>query len=226
MSIHHIRVVVVWLCGGLIWLSPVSAEEPSSKLVGNQTVGMIVGGMLPVRVMDGQSSKLNGIAVHPSWQIVLTDPIGNGWWRGSIALGVEAAFLGIAEPTSAYGVGVTPKVVYTFTSFGRLKPYVEGGGGPIWTNFDGRIPEQGSDFNFLVWGGAGANCTMGTERRTPLQPHLQRRYRKPEWWPQLPAAFCRSLREAFLRVSPGRALRRSSTSLLLQRQCDCQIGES
>jgi lipid A 3-O-deacylase len=160
MSVHHIRVVVVWLCAGLIWLSPVSAEEPSSKLVGNQTVGMIVGGMLPVRVMDGQSSKLNGIAVHPSWQIVLTDPTGNGWWRGSIALGVEAAFLGIAEPTSAYGVGVTPKVVYTFTSFGRLKPYVEGGGGPIWTNFDGRIPEQGSDFNFLVWGGAGANYDL------------------------------------------------------------------
>jgi lipid A 3-O-deacylase len=41
-------------------------------------------------------------------------------------------------------------VTYTFTSFGSLKPYVEGGG-PIWTNFDGRILEQGSDFNFLVW---------------------------------------------------------------------------
>jgi opacity protein-like surface antigen len=148
------------LCAGLAWLSPALAEEPTSILSGRQTVGVVVGGMLPVRVMDGQSSKLNGIAVHPSWQIVLTDPIGNGWRRGSIALGVEAAFLGIAEPTSAYGVGVTPKVVYTLTSFGRLKPYVEGGGGPIWTNFDGRIPEQGSDFNFLAWGGAGANYDL------------------------------------------------------------------
>ena len=116
--------------------------------------------MLSVRVMEAQSSKLNGVAVHPSWQITLTDPIGDGWWRGSVALGLEAVFLGIAEPTGTYGVGATPKVVYTSTSFGRFKPYVEGGGGPLWTNFDGRIPEQGSDFNFLVWGGAGASYDL------------------------------------------------------------------
>lgn len=148
------------LLAELAWLSPVAAEEPSSTWIGKQTVGVVVGGMLPVRVMDGQSSKLNGVAVHPSWQIALTDPIGDGWWSGSVALGVEAAFLGIAEPTGAYGVGVTPKMVYTLASFGRLKPYLEGGGGPIWTNFDGRIPEQGSDFNFLVWGGAGASYDL------------------------------------------------------------------
>lgn len=113
-----------------------------------------------MRVIDTQSSKLNGVAVHPSWHIALTDPIGNEWWGGSIALGVEAALLGIAEPTSAYGIGFTPKLIYTFTSFGRLKPYVEGGGGPLWTNFDGRIPEQGSNFNFLVWGGTGATYDL------------------------------------------------------------------
>ena len=98
--------------------------------------------------------------MHPSWQITLTDPIGDGWWRGSVALGVEAALLGITEPTSAYGLGVTPKLIYRLASFGSLKPYVEGGGGPLWTNFDGRILEQGSDFNFLVWGGAGATYDL------------------------------------------------------------------
>ncbi|MBX3330194.1 MAG: acyloxyacyl hydrolase [Nitrospira sp.] len=159
-DISRICIVAVLLCAGLARQSPVAAEETVSALIGTQTVGMMVGGMLPVRVMDAQSSKLNGVAVHPSWQIALTNPIGSGWWRGSVALGVEAAFLGIAEPTSAYGVGVTPKVVYTLTSFGLLKPYLEGGGGPLWTNFDGRIPEQGSDFNFLVWGGAGANYDL------------------------------------------------------------------
>ena len=40
------------------------------------------------------------------------------------------------------------------------KPYIEGGGGPLWTNFDGRIREQGSDFNFLVWGGAGVSYDL------------------------------------------------------------------
>ena len=145
---------------GLAWLSPVAAEESSSSWIGKQAVGVVVGGMLPVRVMEAQSSKLNGVAVHPSWQVGLTDPVGEGWWRGSVALGVEAALLGIAEPTGAYGVGVTPKLIYIFTAFGRLRPFLEGGGGPLWTNFDGRIPEQGSDFNFLVWGGAGASYDL------------------------------------------------------------------
>lgn len=154
-------VAVVW-CAGLVWLSPVLAEELSLKKAGKQTVGVVIGGMLPVRLMDAQSSTLNGLAVHPFWQIALTDPISDAWWGGSIALEVEAAFLGIAEPTSAYGAGVTPKAVYTFNSFGQLTPYLEGGGGPLWTNFDGRIPEQGSDFNFLVGGGAGATYDLTT----------------------------------------------------------------
>lgn len=120
----------------------------------------MAGGILPVRVMDTQSSKLEGVAVYPSWQIDLTHPIRNEWWSGSLALGVEAALLGITQPTGAYGVGVTPKLTYTFTSFSSLKPYLEGGGGPLWTNFDGRIPEQGSDFNFLVWGGGGGSYDL------------------------------------------------------------------
>lgn len=152
--------MVMLLCAGLLGLSAAAAEEPSSTWIGKQTVGVVVGGMLPVRLMEGQSSKLNGVAVHPSWQTVLTDPIGASWWSGLVALGVEAAFLGVAEPTGAYAIGLTPKLNYTFASFGRLKPYVEGGGGPLWTNFNGRIPEQGSDFNFLVWGGAGASWDM------------------------------------------------------------------
>lgn len=159
-NISKMCAVVVVLCASMAWLSPVSAEESSTLPIGTQTVGMVVGGMLPVRLMDAQSSKLNGVSVHPSWQIVLTDPIGDGWWRGAVSLGVEAAFLGIAEPTSAYGIGVTPKVVYTLTAFGSLKPYIEGGGGPLWTNFNGRIPEQGTDFNFLVGGGAGATYDL------------------------------------------------------------------
>lgn len=160
MLTHRVLAMTVLLCVGLIWPSLASAQESSSRMSERQTMGVVIGGMLPVRVMEGQSSTLNGVSVHPSWQITVTDPIGDGWWRGSVAVGVEAAFLGITEPTSTYGVGITPKLMYAFTSFGALKPYVEGGGGPLWTNFDGRIPEQGSDFNFLVWGGAGATYDL------------------------------------------------------------------
>jgi lipid A 3-O-deacylase len=159
-QIRRVCCVVLFFCASVVWLDLVAAEEPPTTWVGRQTVGLVAGGMLPVRLLEPQSSKLNGVAVHPSWQITLTDPIGRGWWSGTIALGAEAAFLGVTEPTGAYGVGFTPKLIYTFSSFGRLKPYIEGGGGPLWTNFDGRIREQGSDFNFLVWGGAGATYEL------------------------------------------------------------------
>jgi len=160
MLIHLFGTIAVWLCVGLAWPPLASAQEASAVISERQTVGVVVGGMLPVRLMEGQSSKLNGVSVHPYWQIEVSNPIGDGWWRGSVALGVEAAVLGVTEPTGAYGIGVTPKLIYTLTSFGQLKPYIEGGGGPLWTNFDGRIPEQGSDFNFLVWGGAGATYDL------------------------------------------------------------------
>ena len=160
MLIHLFGTIAVWLCVGLAWVPLAAAQEAPPAISERQTVGVVVGGMLPVRFMDGQSSKLNGVSVHPYWQIEVSNPIGDGWWRGSVALGVEAAVLGVTEPTGAYGIGVTPKLIYTLTSFGQLKPYVEGGGGPLWTNFDGRIPEQGSDFNFLVWGGAGATYDL------------------------------------------------------------------
>ncbi|MGE0644334.1 MAG: acyloxyacyl hydrolase [Nitrospira sp.] len=151
---------VMLLCIGLVWLSPAKAEDVSPPWLGKQAIGVMIGGMLPLRLMDAQSSKLNGVSVHPSWQTILTDPNGENWWSGSVVLGIEAAFLGVAEPTSAYGIGFTPKLGYALTSFGRLKPFIEGGGGPLWTNFDGRIPEQGSDFNFLVWAGAGASYDL------------------------------------------------------------------
>ncbi len=163
MHVGRICTVFLFLCGGLGWFSPATAEGPPTLLVGTQTVGLVAGGMLPVRLMPAQASKLNGVAVHPSWQITLTDPIGDRWWSGAIALGAEAALLGITEPTGAYGVGFTPKLIYTFSSFGQLKPYIEGGGGPLWTNFDGRIHEQGSDFNFLVWGGTGISYELTTQ---------------------------------------------------------------
>lgn len=153
---------ILILCVSVVCFSPASAEESSVLRLGTQTVGLVAGGMLPVRLLHTQSSKLYGVAVHPSWHVTLTEPLGDGWWSGSIALGAELALLGVSEPTGAYGVGFTPKLIYTFSSFGRLKPYIEGGGGPMWTNFDGRIREQGSDFNFLVWGGTGVKYDLTT----------------------------------------------------------------
>lgn len=96
-----------------------------------------------------------GAAAMPSWTMTLTNPLGSGWYRGQIAIGAELVALGTSEPVSALGIGLTPKLVYTFTGLNRMCPFIEGGGGPLWTDLGGRVPEQPGQFNFIVWGGTG-----------------------------------------------------------------------
>jgi lipid A 3-O-deacylase len=139
------------------------ADEPiPHPAIGAQTVGLAVGPIFPIRVMPGQSTKLFGTAVIPSWSVTITDPIGSGWYQGQVSLGAELPMFRTSEPVTAYGVGITPKLQYMFVGLTRLRPYIEGGGGPMWTDLGGQVPEQPGEFNFVIWGGAG-----GAWRLTP-----------------------------------------------------------
>lgn len=145
----------------LLASSLVQAQEfPAATPVGTHTIGLSAGPFFPIRVLSGQSSKLFGEALMPSWSVTLTEPIGAGWYQGQLALGAELIAFHTAEPLTAYGVGLTPKLVYTSTAFGRIHPFLEAGGGPVWTDLGGRVPEQPGQFNFLVWGGAGCSYQM------------------------------------------------------------------
>jgi lipid A 3-O-deacylase len=133
------------------------ADEPISHAaaVGTQTVGLAVGPFFPIRLLPHQSSKLFGIAAMPSWSMTITDPIGANYFQGQVSFGAELLTFGTSEPVTGYGVGITPKLQYTFVGLPRLQPYIEGGGGPLWTDLGGQVPEQPGEFNFVVWGGAG-----------------------------------------------------------------------
>ena len=74
----------------VILLLPCRLEAESftpSTTVGTQTVGVIIGPLLPIRVLSGQSSKLFGVAAIPSWAITFLDQIGSGWYQGRPPLG-------------------------------------------------------------------------------------------------------------------------------------------
>jgi len=137
-----------------------STDEPASTPIGTQTIGFTAGPFFPLRVGPSQSSKLFGEAFMPSWMVTLTEPIGSGWYQGQLALGAELVTFHTSEPITAYGVGFTPKLVYTSTAFGRVRPFLEAGGGPVWTDLGGQVPEQPGQFNFLVWGGAGCSYQL------------------------------------------------------------------
>lgn len=136
--------------------SAASTDEPASTPIGTQTIGLTTGPFFPLRVGPNQSSKLFGEAFMPSWMVTLTEPIGSSWYQGQLALGAELVAFHTHSPMTAYGIGLTPKMVYTSTAFGRVRLFIEGGGGPVWTDLGGRIPEQPGQFNFLVWGGVGS----------------------------------------------------------------------
>lgn len=137
-----------------------ASDEPVSTPVGTHTIGFTAGPFFPLRVGASQTSKLFGEAVMPSWMVTLTEPIGSSWYQGQLALGAELIVFHTSEPITAYGIGFTPKLVYTSTAFGRVRPFLEAGGGPAWTDLGGQVPEQPGQFNFLVWGGAGCSYQL------------------------------------------------------------------
>jgi lipid A 3-O-deacylase len=149
-------IALAWLTAFGLTSHVFAAEEPVSRpTAGTQTVGITTGPFYPIRLLSGQSSKLFGFAAMPSWSIALTDAIGSGWYQGQVAAGVELVSFRTSDPISATGIGLAPKLAYTLTSLGRVRPFVEGGGGPLWTDLGGRLPEQPGQFNFIVWGSAG-----------------------------------------------------------------------
>lgn len=84
--------------------------------------------------------------------MTVTNPIGANWYRGQVALGAELLTVETSEPLTGYGVGITPKLVYTVTALHHLRPYLKGGGGPLSTDLGDRVREQPGQFNFVVRG--------------------------------------------------------------------------
>ncbi|MDC8447807.1 MAG: acyloxyacyl hydrolase [Nitrospira sp.] len=125
--------------------------------VGTQEVGLTAGYMFSHRLTHLHKTKQHGPALMPTWMMTLTDPIGDGWYRGQVSLGAEMVYLEFREPLLTHGVGFTPRIKYTFVALGRFRPYVEFAGGPFWTDLGGRIHEEANQFNFVLTGGAGVS---------------------------------------------------------------------
>lgn len=146
------------ILGSLIIAPQVQAGEESPTItIGTQEVGLTAGYLLPHRLTGQHVTKQQGPALMPSWMMTLTDPIGPSWLRGQISIGGEMVYLQFREPILTHGIGFTPKIKYTFVILDRLRPYAEFAGGPFWTDLGGRIPEEASEFNFVLTAGIGVS---------------------------------------------------------------------
>ena len=153
-----IRRLSALVFGTIMTASFVHAGEVSPTItVGTQEVGLTAGYMFSHRLTHLHKTQQHGPALMPSWMITLTDPVGDGWYRGQVSLGAEMVYLEFREPILTHGIGFTPRIKYTFVALGRLRPYAEFTGGPFWTDLGGRIREQANEFNFILSGGVGVS---------------------------------------------------------------------
>lgn len=153
-----IRTFIVLTLITTMTASGLQADDTSPTItVGTQEVGLTAGYMFSHRLSELHTTKQHGPALMPSWMMTVTDPIGDSWYRGQVSIGAEMVYLQFQEPILTHGVGFTPRIKYTFVALGRLRPYAEFAGGPIWTDLGGRIDEQANEFNFVLTGGAGVS---------------------------------------------------------------------
>jgi len=88
--------------------------------------------------------------------LILTAPHGPGFLRGRLEYAVDAVpvFLIVQKTNTAYGVGVNPFAFkWVFATRSSIVPYVEIGGGVLFTN--NKVPEGTSHTNFTSGGAFG-----------------------------------------------------------------------
>ena len=107
----------------------------------------------------GNEPSANRSAVYflPQLGLVLTDEIGSGWTSGNVEVLIEPLAAHYYQPFSASAFGGSLMVKYNFLDFGRWMPFWDGGAGMLWTDLGPRIPEQSTQFNFVLQTGPGVS---------------------------------------------------------------------
>ena len=88
--------------------------------------------------------------------LILTKPHGPGFLRGRLEYAVDAVpvFLVVQKTNTAYGAGINPFAFkWAMDNHGSVVPYLELGGGTLFTNT--KVPEGTSRINFTTGGAIG-----------------------------------------------------------------------
>jgi hypothetical protein len=145
--------------------------------------GLLLAGFAsPVRAQDGPETGgneiglwttgghgTNGIAQHTGvWTAgfrygwVLTEPHGPSILRGRFEYAVDAVpvFVVFQPANTAYGAAVNPfALIWDFDTHGRVVPYIDLGGGVLFTNT--QVPPGTSRINFTTAGAVGVHFLAG-----------------------------------------------------------------
>ena len=122
--------------------------------------------------VTGKTSKTSEIGV---WNLglrygwIITRPHGPGFLKGRLEYAVDAVplFLVFQPANTAYGVGVNPLgLKWNFATRGRAVPYLELGGGTLFTTHE--VPTGTSSVNFTSGGALGMHL-LGDDHNWSLE---------------------------------------------------------
>ena len=104
-SIAQDGIVVAFFFGIVLWTTAGVAAEGSSfeardvMTRGTVEVGLAAGFAQPTTAIgNAQSANRSAVFVLPRVGMVLTDPLGRGWWRGNVEVFVEPLFAEFTKP--------------------------------------------------------------------------------------------------------------------------------
>lgn len=152
-----LMIVMFWIDGSAVE-AQVTFEARDVMSKGSIELGGALGYAQGTTVVgNGPSSNRGAVFVMPRVGIVLTDPLGSNWWQGNVEFLVQPVFARFTEPFAAEAAGGSFLLKYNFLSFGRWVPFWDAGAGMIWTNLAPRIPEQSTQFEFILETGPGVH---------------------------------------------------------------------
>jgi len=107
----------------------------------------------------GQTTeRVETVDFVPRYNHVVFDRLGSGWYQGFHSTLVEIPLHAVVAPDTSAMVGVNFLACYTFTAGSTWRPYIFGGGGPVYSFAD--IPGMGTDWN------GNYQFALGVERAT------------------------------------------------------------
>ena len=101
----------------------------------------------------GQTSeRVQTIDFGLRYQHHIFDDLGRGWYRGFHSILLELPVHVVVSPDESAMVGVNFLAAYTFTADERWRPYIFGGGGPVYSfaDIDGMGAELNGNYQFGV----------------------------------------------------------------------------
>lgn len=146
--------------------SPASAKVDAREVVqkGTKELGLLIGYWHANSLFaDPESTNRSAIFFLPKWGMVFTDELKAKWLSGNAEFFIEPLAAHFFEPFSASAFGATFNLKYNFLSFGRWIPYWDAGGGLLWTDLAPRIPEQSTQWNFILQTGPGVHYLLNEE---------------------------------------------------------------